>query len=143
MYTLLYTEWKEILYLCMATHCLGKLQTLEATEIPTRASHVRKFSRKAITNSIASRRGRGAEKELVGRFVGSRGSFQQDEIRKGLRLENPLEDSHRFPSLPFPSQPTGSSKTLGTILCDPIVPSSVGQVGLSGYSAIFSSQSAR
>ena len=30
---------------------------------------------------------------------------------------------------------TGSNKTLGTILCDPIVPSSVGQVGLSGYSA--------
>ena len=38
---------------------------------------------------------------------------------------------------------TGSHKTLGTILRDPIVPSSVGQVGLSGYSAIFSSQSAR
>ena len=38
---------------------------------------------------------------------------------------------------------TGSSKTLGTILHDPIVPSSVGQVGLSGYLAIFSSQSAR
>ena len=38
---------------------------------------------------------------------------------------------------------TGSHKTLGTILRDPIVPSSVGQVGLSGYSAVFSSQSAR
>ena len=37
---------------------------------------------------------------------------------------------------------TGSDKTLGTILRDPIVPSSVGQVELSGYSAIFSSQSA-
>ena len=32
---------------------------------------------------------------------------------------------------------TGSHKTLGTILRDPIVPSSVGQVGLSGYSAFF------
>ena len=38
---------------------------------------------------------------------------------------------------------TGSHKTLGTILRDPIVPSSVGQVGLSGYSAFFSFQSAR
>ena len=32
---------------------------------------------------------------------------------------------------------TGPSKTLGTILRDSIVPSSVGQVGLSGYSAFF------
>ena len=40
-------------------------------------------------------------------------------------------------------RPTGSHKTLGTILRDPIVPSSVGQVALSGYSAIFRSQSAR
>ena len=32
---------------------------------------------------------------------------------------------------------TGSHKTLSTILRDPIVPSSVGQVGLSGYSAFF------
>ena len=31
----------------------------------------------------------------------------------------------------------GSSKTLGTILRDPIVASSVGQVGLSGYLAFF------
>ena len=38
---------------------------------------------------------------------------------------------------------TGSGKTLGTILRDPFVPSSVGQVGLSGYSAFFSFQSAR
>ena len=38
---------------------------------------------------------------------------------------------------------TGSDKTLGTILRDLTVPSSVGQVALSGYSAIFSSQSAR
>ena len=38
---------------------------------------------------------------------------------------------------------TGSHKTLGTILRDPIVPNSVGQVGFSGYSAILSSQSAR
>ena len=38
---------------------------------------------------------------------------------------------------------TGSHKTLGKILRDPNVPSSVGQVGLSGYSAFFSFQSAR
>ena len=38
---------------------------------------------------------------------------------------------------------TGSGKTLGTILRDPIVPGSVGQVRLSGYSAFFSFQSAR
>ena len=37
----------------------------------------------------------------------------------------------------FPSYTTGSDKTLGTILRDPIVPSSVGQVELSGYSTFF------
>ena len=54
--------------------------------------------------------------------------------------------SATFSDLPttFPGRlSTGSGKTLGTILRDPIVPSSVGQVGLSRYSAIFSSQSAR
>ena len=37
----------------------------------------------------------------------------------------------------YRDETTGSHKTLGTIFGDPIVPSSVGQVGLSGYSAFF------